>query len=176
MIALVIVAAALFIRPGWYLTIRDVRSGEVYARYPVREGDQFAVGFIHSVNLNPLVDVYQIEDNHTIYAEETIYYFFGAGVQSELNEGETMTFGEDGAIIVGNIHKSFDNINYSVGVVSDYTLMLGDIHPVYSQLKDRIGVFTDEDTQVEDVRVISLSALCGREALISVTCEFYPFN
>lgn len=175
MIALVIVAAALFIRPGWYLIIRDVRSGEVYARYPIRETDQFAVGFIHSVNLNPLVDLYQIEDGHTIYAEETIYYFFGAGVQSELNEGETMTFGEDGAIIVGNIHKPFDKIDYSVGVWSDHTLMLGDIHPVYSQLKERIGVFTDEEAQIGDVRVISLSTLCGREALISFTCEFQLF-
>lgn len=167
-----IAAAALLIRPGWYLVIRDVETGETIARSQVREGDQFAVGFIHSVNMNPYVDVYQIGDDHLIYAEETIYYFFGAGVQTELNEGETMTFGEDGAIIVGNIHKAFEKINYSIGMYSDDTLMLGDIHPVYSELKDRIGVFTDEEVQVGDVRVISLSALCGRRSLVSFTCEF----
>ena len=33
-----------------------------------------------------------------MYAEETIYYQFGAGVQTEVGEGETMTLGEDGAI------------------------------------------------------------------------------
>ena len=64
-----------------------------------------------------------------MYAEETIYYQFGAGVQTEVGEGETMTLGEDGAIIVGNIHQGFEKFTCSVGMVSDRTLMLGDIHP-----------------------------------------------
>jgi hypothetical protein len=47
---------------------------------------------------------------------------------------------------------------------------------VYSQLKDKIGVFTDEETEVDGVRVISLSALCGREALVTVACEHRWFK
>ncbi len=42
--------------------------------------------------------------------EQTYYYSFGAGVQSQLNEGESMTLGEDGSIAVSNIHKDFETI------------------------------------------------------------------
>lgn len=151
----------------------DGRTGRELARYPLEAGEQFAVGFIHSVNLRPLIDVYQISDDHRIYAEETIYYQFGAGVQTELNPGETMSYGEDGAIIVGNIHKEFESFTCSVGMVSDRTLMLGDIHPDYPQIKPLVGVFTDRLEQtVGDVTVISLSDLCGRESIVSFRYEY----
>ena len=38
----------------------------------MQEGDCFGVGFIHSVNKSPLIDVYYIKDKQ-IYVEETIY-------------------------------------------------------------------------------------------------------
>ena len=68
-------------RSGYYLTLRNRDTGEVYARYKMGEGDRFSVTFIHSVNKYPLTDTYEIE-NKTIYVEETTYCSFGAGVQS----------------------------------------------------------------------------------------------
>ena len=70
-------------RSGYYLTLRNRDTGEVYARYKMGEGDRFSVTFIHSVNKYPLTDTYEIE-NKTIYVEETTYCSFGAGVQTEL--------------------------------------------------------------------------------------------
>lgn len=163
-------------RAGWYLIVTDVRSGQEAARFPLEAGDQFAVGFIHSVNLRPLVDVYQISEDHQIYAEETIYYQFGAGVQTQVNAGETMTLGEDGAIVVSGIHQLLSSFTCSVGVVSDRTLLLGDIHPEYDTLKEKIGVFTDQTIQqVGDVQVVSLSSLVGREGLVSFHYEYRWF-
>lgn len=139
-------------------------------------GEQFAVGFIHSVNLRPLIDVYEVSEDGRMYAEETIYYQFGAGVQTEVGEGETMTLGEDGAIIVSNIHQGFETFTCSVGMVSDRTLMLGDIHPDYPAIKPLVGVFTDQlEQQVGDVKIISLSNLCGRRSIVSFRYEHRLF-
>lgn len=181
---ILIIAAALALilvnRAGWYLTLCSGETGEVYARYRMDEGDEFAVGFIHSVHKNPLIDCYCIED-HEIYVEQTYYYSFGAGVQSQLNEGETMTFGEDGAIIVSNIHKNFETIplQYIVGSRSDHTLILGDLKEDYDQVRDLVGVFPQEgqeDITLESgVRVVSLSALCGKSSVVSFRYEFRLF-
>ena len=82
-------AAILFLasNAGWYLVVSDGKSGEELASYPLEPGEQFAVGFIHSVNLRPLIDVYEVSEDGRMYAEETIYYQFGAGVQTEVGEG-----------------------------------------------------------------------------------------
>ena len=111
-IILIIAAAVLMTaRAGYYLTLRNRDTGEVYARYRMDEGDRFSVTFIHSVNKYPLTDTYEIEDK-TIYVEETTYCSFGAGVQTELNPGETLTevyvdradyHGR--AMVIGNIHQ-----------------------------------------------------------------------
>ena len=94
-----IIAAALFTtsQGGWYLIIRDAHSGAEYGRWPVEPGEQIGLGFIHSVNLYPLLDVFTVGEDGILYAETTIYYQFGAGVQTELNQGETFSVGEDGA-------------------------------------------------------------------------------
>ena len=139
-------AAILFLasNAGWYLVVSDGKSGEELASYPLEPGEQFAVGFIHSVNLRPLIDVYEVS--------------------------------EDGAIIVGNIHQGFEKFTCSVGMVSDRTLMLGDIHPDYPAIKPLVGVFTDQlEQQVGDVKIISLSNLCGRRSIVSFQYEHRLF-
>ena len=138
------------------------------------------MGFIHSVHKNPLIDCYQIQE-HKIYVEQTYYYSFGAGVQSQLNEGESMTLGEDGSIVVSNIHKDFETIplQYIVGSRSDHTLILGDIREDYDQGRDLVGVFPEdgmeEVTLESGIRVISLSALFGRSSVVSIGYEYRLF-
>ena len=88
-IALLAVAAAFLLhsRSGWYLTLRNAQTGELYARYAMSEDQWFSVQFIHSVNKSPLTDCYQIKDK-AIYVEKTVYYGFGAGVQTEIEPGQ----------------------------------------------------------------------------------------
>lgn len=148
-IIITIIAAALLLRPHYYLTVRDRDTGEVYASYPMKEGERFSVQFKHSINLSPVIDVYQIEEKH-IYVEETIYYHFGAGVQTQLNEGETLTYGEDGSMIVGNIHQQRDNVGYIVGTVYDHILSVNG-------------------------QEVSLRDLCGRNTAIRFNYEFRLF-
>ena len=93
-IVLIIAAASLLIpRAGYYLTLRNKDSGELYARYRMDEGDRFSITFKHSVNQYPLTDTFEISEGK-IYAEECKYYAYGAGVQVELNPGEELSYTE----------------------------------------------------------------------------------
>ncbi len=131
-----------------YLTLRD-QSGVLYARYPMEEGGTFAVTFIHSVNLYPLTDYYEIHDK-TIYVEATKYEAFGAGVQTELNPGEVLTYTDDGAMLITGIHQDRTGVGYLVGTVYDHVL-------------------TVNGTE------ISLRELCGRNAKVIFNYEFMLF-
>lgn len=128
------------------LTLSNLDSGEVYAQYPIEEGATFSVGFIHSVNKSPLIDCYLVQGTD-IYVDHTIYYGFGAGVQTELNAGETLTYTDDGAMVIGNIHKKIPQLIYCVGVVSDHTFSLN------------------------NGAEISLRDLCGRSSMVEFTVK-----
>lgn len=127
MIALVAVAATVVIYIEavgiGFLVLRDASNDIIYAKYHVSQGDRFSIGFIHSVNKSPLIDCYEIKEDG-IYVEKTIYYGFGAGVQTELSEGEKLEYGPDGSMIVSGFDKRMDDLIYFVGTVSDHTLTI----------------------------------------------------
>ena len=174
--ALLLTALFLTSHRGWYLTVRDAHSGAEYGRWRVEPGEEIGLGFIHSVNLYPLLDVFEVGEDGVLYAETTIYYQFGAGVQTELNQGETFSVGEDGALIVDNIHKPFEELSSSAGGFSDRTLLLGTVSQDYPAVKDRIGVYSQQlETQVNGTTVVSLSQLCGKDSIITLSCEYQLF-
>ena len=146
---MIFITAAAFL-PGcssgeMELVLSDSQSGQVYATYPVENGDTYAVEFVHSVNKSPVRDVFEIRDGE-IWNTHCIYYGFGAGVEEELAEGEVLTFGENGEMIISNIEKKMDNLVIVVGTISDHTLYIG------------------EET-------ISLRDLCGRSSKVQFTCQ-----
>ncbi len=146
---MIFITAAAFLpgcTPGGdRLVLSDPVTGQVYASYPVENGDVFSVEFIHSVNKSPVRDFYQCRDG-AIWNTRCIYYGFGAGVEEILLEGETLSYGEDGEMIVSGIEKKLDPMILVVGTISDHTLYLG------------------EET-------ISLRDLCGRSSKVLFTFE-----
>ena len=120
---------------GTSLVLSNADSGQVYATYPVENGDTFAVEFIHSVNKSPVRDVYEIREGE-IWNTQCIYYGFG----------ETLSYGENGEMIISNIEKKIDNMVIVVGTLSDHTLYLGD-------------------------ETISLRDLCGRSSKVLFSCQ-----
>ena len=127
------------------LVLRDGDTKEEYARFPVSAGDEFSVTFIHSVNQYPLTDVYGIRD-HKIYVVRTIYNNFGAGVQTEIEEGQKLEYGENGEMIVSGFDREMPWLSYIVGTVSDHILT---IHG----------------------KEISLRELCSRNSKVEFSCE-----
>ena len=142
----VLAAAFVFTHHGTYLVLSSEKTGEVYARYPVHTSDTFSVMFVHSVNKSPVSDYYEIRSDG-IYVVKTVYYGFGAGVQTELEEGQKLEYGDDGSMIITGFDKRMDNLIYFVGTVSDHTLTLN------------------------DGEQISLRDLCGRNAMVRFDIE-----
>lgn len=154
-IMLLIAAALVLLRGGWYLTLRD-KNGRLMAQYPLEEGGRFSVTFIHSVNQYPLTDTFEICDR-TIFVEECEYCAFGAGVQTELNPGETLEyvdidkFGYKGrAMLIRNIHQDRTNVGYFVGTVYDHILTVNG-------------------------EEISLRDMCGRNTVVHFNYEYRLF-
>lgn len=147
--AIIAAVVTFALRSGDYLVLRNGDTQEEYARFKVSEGDEFSVMFIHSVNQYPLTDVYRIED-HKIYVVRTVYYNFGAGVQTEIEEGQTLTYGENGEMIVSGFDQEMPYLSYIVGTVSDHTLT---IHG----------------------KEISLRELCGKNSKVEFSCEHKSF-
>lgn len=122
------------------LILRDGDTGKLIAAYPMNEGDEFSVTFVHSVNNSPVTDVYQIR-NSRIFVVRTIYYSFGAGVQTEIEAEQTLEYGKDGSMIVSGFQRPMDKLSYIVGTVSDHILKI-------------------------NTKSISLRNLCGRNATV----------
>ena len=143
-IVLIIAAASLLIpHAGYYLTLRNKDSGELYARYRMDEGDRFSITFKHSVNQYPLTDTFEISEGK-IYAEECKYYAYGAGVQVELNPGEELSYTDDGAMLITGIHQDRTGVCYAVATVYDFFLKVKDGPDIMSSSSIDVTVFTNK--------------------------------
>jgi hypothetical protein len=135
-IALLVVCGAIFLRglPKG-LIIADAESGERYGRWPVKEGTEFAIEFVHSVNLSPVRDVFQVRGRR-IVPVATVFSSFGAGMQATLEEGESLIRNDDGTMRIVGFSRSFESLAYIVGTVSDHVLYIGEER---ISLRDRCG-------------------------------------
>lgn len=125
---------------GVKLVLCYSENNEVIKTFDVEEGDEFSVEFIHSVNKSPVKDVYVIRDGK-IFADRTVYSSFGAGVQTELGEGQTLGYDEHGNMIVSGFNMEFSKVECIVGTVYDHVLEIGG-------------------------ESISLTELCGKNAFV----------
>ena len=96
------------------------------AKFPINYNDNFSIGFMHSVNMSPVIDYYKFNDNNEIFVYKTIYYNFGAGVETELENNETMSYGDDGSMIIENIDKKISPLTYYLSSIYDHTLSIND--------------------------------------------------
>lgn len=126
---------------GPVLEIRGTDSGKMFGKWPLKETGEFSVEFIHSVNQSPVREKFRV-DGKTILPYEVRFYSFGAGMQSDLEQGQTMSRDGD-AVVISGFNSPKRELNYIVGTVSDHLLIIED-------------------------QVISLRGLCGRNAHVSI--------
>ncbi|MBE6688448.1 MAG: DUF1850 domain-containing protein [Ruminococcaceae bacterium] len=148
-IALAVTAAAfcMFMTffSGEKLVVRNSETGMVYKTFEAREGLEFAVEFIHSVNKSPVRDVFVIRGGQ-IVADRTVYSAFGAGVQTEIEKGQKLEYDSKGNMVVSGFDIVFDKVKYIVGTVSDHVLYI-------------------------EGESISLTELCGKNAHVAFELE-----
>jgi hypothetical protein len=128
---MVIFAVALFCvynqrllseRNGFVLEIRDAESGRVYGKWPLEDNGEFAIEFVHSVNQSPVREFFGAE-NGVIRLKAVRFFSFGAGMQSDLEDGLSMSR-DGGAIVISGYKTSFKELAYIVGTVSDHLLFI----------------------------------------------------
>lgn len=125
---------------GVKLVLCYSENDEVIKTFDVEDGDEFSVEFIHSVNKSPVKDVYVIREGKII-ADRTIYATFGAGMPTEIPEGQTLGYDEYGNMIVSGINQEKKILEVIVGTVYDHVLEIGG-------------------------ESISLTELCGKNAFV----------
>ena len=107
----------------------------------MNDGDEFAIEFIHSVNMSSVRETFKVEGG-AIKAVSVRFHSFGAGMQSNIEEGQTMA--RDGeAMVISGMNRTFTELNYIVGTVSDHLLIING-------------------------ETISMTDLCGRNAHITL--------
>ena len=119
-------AAVIFIQLRTdYLVLYNADTGKRYLTEKAEQGFEFSVEFIHSVNKTPVRDTYRIEGGK-IRAYSTTYRSFGAGVQTQLEEGQEMTVDGDGNMTVTGFDITYDPLRYVISAAHDHVLFIGD--------------------------------------------------
>jgi len=125
----VIVAAALIAALGFFpvhvLQIAALKQGSpVFVRI-VHPRSEFALGFIHSVELSPVWDYFRVDDSYRIILYETAIRSFNTGLPSTLTGEERLRRETDGYRISG-VNRVLPSIDLWVHERTDNTLKLKD--------------------------------------------------
>ena len=123
------------------LEIQDAASGKVYGKWPLGKAGEFSVEFIHSVHQSPVRETFRAE-GRKMRPVAVRFSSFGAGMQSDVEEGQTLSRDGD-AMIISGFSASYKELNFIVGTVSDHVLFINN-------------------------EIISLRELCGRNAHITI--------
>jgi hypothetical protein len=127
-IAAVLIAALGFV-PFHVLQI-DVLKEErpVFVRI-IRPGNEFALGYIHSVELSPVWDYFRVDDSYRMILYETAIRSFNTGLPSTVTGEERLHRERDGFRISG-MNRVLPVIDLWVHERTDNTLNIGDIDPL----------------------------------------------
>ena len=132
---------------GTRLRILDAYSGRRYGQWSVKDGDTFAIEFIHSVHNSPVRETF-IVAGPEIRPVESRFSAAGAGMDSDTAAGREITRDGEFFIITG-FTESHEALHYIVGTVSDHVLY------IYNR-------------QNKKHETISLRDLCGKNAHITI--------
>ena len=95
----------------------------------VRPGNEFALGYIHSVELSPVWDYFRVDDSYRMILYETAIRSFNAGLPNTLTGEERLHRERDGFRISG-MNRVLPVIDLWVHERTDNTLNVGDIVPL----------------------------------------------
>lgn len=127
-----VLIAALGSIPFHVLQIDVLREERpVFVRI-VRPGNEFALGYIHSVELSPVWDYFRVDDSYRMILYETAIRSFNTGLPSTLTGEERLHWERDGFRISGMnrvlpvidlwVHERTDNTLKVVGIIDPLKL------------------------------------------------------
>lgn len=111
-VALLLAAAAMLAVSGYLsqgvLTVSNQKTGEMYFQTIVEPDDILTYHWIHSFELIPWIETYQIDQNHKLILKEIKVAGFGAGIPE--NKGQTTI--ENGMVIMRDLDEPFESIQW----------------------------------------------------------------
>lgn len=123
-IALATVALfSVSIRPS-FLVLTNDHSGETLLRTRLNEGETFTVSFIHSVNISPVSDIFQIQDGQIVLTASE-FETFGAGMTTALEPGQTLIRLPEGGMRIDGFDRVMSGLRYMIGHTTEHTLHIG---------------------------------------------------
>lgn len=105
------------------LILRDSKSGALLARFPI-PSQEFSVSFKHSVNRSDIEEFYVVKGKKIILTAVE-FSSFGAGVLSEVGEGQSLKILDGGKMRLEGIDREVSPLVYAVSVVFDHFLTVG---------------------------------------------------
>lgn len=135
-IAVITMGAILLISlffPRLTFRVEGMRSGVCLYQAPVKEGDEFTLEFVHSIERTPVKEIFRIEGDGKIYLVETEYESFGAGLPTMPDEGAKSVV-EGGKIRITGMRREIEPFLVAVSPVPGHVLTVGGEEVVLASL------------------------------------------
>lgn len=104
------------------LQITDVKKGDILFCARMREGEEFILSFVHSVNKRPVYDTFRVEGNHFLIVKSR-FDSFGAGMPEASSDGMELRVGRDGWM-EWIVNRPAPEVTFFVGWVANHSLRL----------------------------------------------------
>lgn len=97
-------------------------NGAPLLTIPVRNGNRFAIRYIHSVAKTPVTDFFIVRDD-AIWLDSTVYHDFGAGLPHNTEPGQTMRL-HNGELTISGYNRKLQQFTLRVGRIANHTLLI----------------------------------------------------
>ena len=106
------------------LSLSD-KKGETIFQKEVDIGKEFIVSFIHSSELEPWHNIFEVGKNKEIVLKKILVPSTGPGVPSVLPEDENWSFRiTNGYFIYSNVNKKYEDLDFIVSDISPHYLII----------------------------------------------------
>ena len=111
MLFILLILLVLFLNPRYVkkVMITNQNTDEIYFSRIVEASDIITYGWIHSFELIPWTEDYEIEENNKLLLKRITIAGFGAGIPHDKG---IVTIDENGIIIMDEINEEFPEINW----------------------------------------------------------------
>lgn len=103
-----ILVAAWFLTPVWYVEVLDRDSKEKYFAQHIEQGDSVRLSWIHSIEHTPWVEMYEVSSDGSLALKETRIKSFGAGVDQIAPEVAS----ENGWVVMRGTKRVFPALHF----------------------------------------------------------------
>lgn len=114
--------------------------------FPVLEGEEFSISFIHSVNQSLVTEFFEIRQGQiTLSALE--FESFGAGMPTELEPGQYLTRLPGGIMRIDGFNRSATGLHFLIGRETNHTLYVSGQSIPLKQGSIYLTIFSSEERE-----------------------------